>query len=127
MLVYGRLVNDDGEDHMSTQTHGGPVEADDFGTLFSHIGALFVRQWSSVDAKFAAVDRRFDRVDARLDAVDAGLAETNDRLGKVEVSLAQTNAQLRDLEMTTARGFNRIDARFEELVALIKRDELARE
>jgi hypothetical protein len=96
----------DGEDGV-TMVVQDPAMAGygDIPVLLHRVGELMVlgqarndAQFARIDARFAAVDARFDAVDARFDAVEA-------RLDRVELAMQ--------------RGFDRIDARFEQLVALI--------
>jgi hypothetical protein len=57
------------------------------------------------------LDRRFDGIDRSLSDLKLAVAETNQRLDR--------------FERATERRFDRMDAQFEMLAALIRRDELA--
>jgi septal ring factor EnvC (AmiA/AmiB activator) len=117
---------------------------DDLNALWSQVGVLIRGQSTHdfrldrIDAGFGAVNTRLDATDARFDGMDARFDRVEDRLGRVEDRLgrvegrlghiegdmAETKERLGSLERATERGFNRIDARLEELFAWIKRDEL---
>jgi hypothetical protein len=82
-----------------------PPVGEDVRTLFYKLGDAFSETQVRIDARFDRVDERLDRVEGRLDHVE-------ERLGS--------------LERSTQAGFNRMDGRFEELIGLIRRDELKR-
>jgi len=76
-------------------------------------------------------DTRFDRmeVDVAVLKTDVAVLKTDVAVLKVDVAglrsdLAETNRRLSSLEISTERRFDRVDARLEELIGLIKRDEL---
>jgi hypothetical protein len=110
---------------------------DDLNALWSQVGVLIRGQsthdfrldridagFGAVNTRLDAMDARFDGMDARFDRVEDRLGRVEDRLGHIEGDMAETKERLGSLERATERGFNRIDARLEELFAWIKRDEL---
>ena len=84
----------------------------DIPVLLHRVGELMVLGQARNDAQFARIDARFDAVDARFAAVDARFEAVDARFDAVE-------ARLDRVELAMQRGFDRVDARFEQLIGLI--------
>ncbi len=76
-----------------------------------------------VDGRLDRVDGRLDRVDGRLGRLETDVAELKSDMGEVKSDLGEVKGQLNRLELAHERGFKRVDAQFERLIALIARDE----
>jgi chromosome segregation ATPase len=110
-----------------------PPVGEDLKTLFAKLGEVFVQTQARTDLRLDRVELRLDRVEGRLDAVEVRLEHVEvrlehveGRLEHVEGRLERVEERLSSLEWSTQAGFNRMDARFEQLITLIQRDELKR-
>jgi len=98
------------EGELSGATGSGVLRrGNEFGEVWRQVGDL-------LDHRFDAIDDRLDRVEQRLDRVEQRLELVEQRLERVE-------QRLDGLERAFQRQSDRIDARFDELVALIVRAE----
>jgi hypothetical protein len=103
-----------------------PPVGEDVKTLFAKLGEAFVHTQARTDIRLDRVELRLDRVEGRLERVEGRLDRVEGRLERVEWQLDQFEERLISLERSTQTGFNRMDARFEQLIALIQQDELKR-
>jgi hypothetical protein len=75
----------------------------------------------------ASIDARFDRLDGEVTELKTDLAgfkiEVAARFDRVEADAAETRQQLNRLEQAHQRHADRVEARFDQLVGLILRDE----
>jgi chromosome segregation ATPase len=102
------------------------------------------RHMGNVTRAVTVYEVRFDRIDADIAelkadvatlktdvaalktdvaALKTDVAALKTDVAELKVEVRATKEQLNRLEQSTERGFRRIDAQFEQLVALIKRDE----
>jgi septal ring factor EnvC (AmiA/AmiB activator) len=102
----------------------GPRGTDDLTRLWRQVGELVVRGQVQQDA-------RFNRVEADIAVIKTDVAElkTDVAVLKTDVTELKTNVtdlrqEFKDHERASERRANRVEARFEWLAGLIRRDEL---
>ena len=83
--------------------------------------------WRQVgDAIFGGqhrIESRLDRIDSRLDGIDSRLDGIDSRLDRMDSRFDGIDSRFDRMELANEKRFNRMDAQFEVLIALIKKDE----
>jgi len=99
--------------------------------MWRQFGEMMAQAQTRTDTRFERVEQWQDRTDVRLDRMegDVAILKTDVAVLKTDVAglkadVAETKQRLTSLEVSTERRFDRVDARLEELIGLIKRDEL---
>ena len=68
-----------------------------------------------MDSRFDQVDTRLDKMDSRFDQVDSRFDKVESRLDSLENKVEDNTSRLNNLETTMKDGFEKVDARFDNL------------
>jgi hypothetical protein len=87
----------------------------------------FSRAWSQVGEHLANgqwhADGRFDRLETDVAVLKTDVAVLKTDVAVLKTDVAELKADVAQLKVDTKRGFDRMEARFEQLTAYIIRDE----
>ena len=104
---------------MVVATYDPVLFNDDTNDLWTDIGRLFMRGMMRLDIRFKQIegDVAVLKTDVAVLKTDVALLKTD--MAEVKTGLATTNERLDRLESTVDEGFDKTNARFDELKALI--------
>lgn len=99
--------------------------SDDVTALWSFLGTQVLRTQGRLDKRLDRFEARMDRVEADVSVLKSDVAVLKSDVSVLKGDMAETKDRLNRLERSTEAGFRRMDAQFERLIGLIRRDELA--
>ena len=122
------------EGGLSVGTRDASRRGEDLAGLGRKVSDQFVRGLASIDARFDRLDGEVAELKTDLAGVKTEVAgvkadlagfktEVAARFDRVEADAAETRQQLNRLEQAHQRHADRVEARFDQLVGLILRDE----
>jgi chromosome segregation ATPase len=82
------------------------------------------RQVGELTHGMLVTDLRLTRIDGDIAELKADVKELKADVKELKTDVAETKGQLNRFEEATRIAFNRVDAQFERLFGLIRRDEL---
>jgi phage shock protein A len=119
----GRETANDREGELRVRTRDPGERGDDLAGLWRRVGDHLVRGLAGMDARFDRLDRDVAvlKTDVAVLKTDVAVLKTDVAVLKTDV--AETKQQLSRLEQAHHRHADRVEARFDQLVGLIMRDE----
>jgi len=100
------------------------VHDGDMAEMWRQFGELMAEAHTRSDTRFDRMEVDVAGLKADVSVLKTDVAELKTDVAVLKTDMAETKEQLNELERSTGRRFDRVDARLEELIGLIKRDEL---